>query len=100
MSSSDAKYSEKYWLKALNFTDNYVAKSELVEIVFRISNHGVGLERKNQGQNISNEVYKNRRTNLIQIPTKALQIYGIESINDLGVTPELQLLILHKRNLV
>ena len=77
MSSSDAKYSEKYWLKALKFTDNYVAKSELVEIVFRISNHGVGLERKNQGQNISNEVYKNSRTYLLQILTKTLHVYYI-----------------------
>ena len=49
MSSSYAKYSEKYWLKSLNFTDNYVAKSELVEIIIRISTAGVGLERMNQG---------------------------------------------------
>ena len=100
MSSSYAKYSGKYCLKTLKFTDNSVAESELVDIIFRISTPGVGLERMNQGQTISNEVYKNRRTDLLQITTKALQIYGIDIINDLGVTPELQLLILHKRNLV
>ena len=49
MYSSYAKYSAKYWLKALNFTDNSVAKSELVEIIFSISTPGVGLERTNQG---------------------------------------------------
>ena len=100
MSSSDDKYSSKYWLKALKFTDDSVAKSELVDIVFRIFTPGVGLDRMNQGQTISNEVYKNRRTNLLQIRAKTLRIYNIESINDLGVTPEAQLLILHKSTLV
>ena len=46
--SSDAKYSEKYLFKTLKFTDNSVAESELVEIIFRISTPGVGLERMNQ----------------------------------------------------
>ena len=100
MSSSYAKYSSRYWLKDLKFTDNSVAESELVEIIFRVSTPGVGLERINQGQTISNEVYKKRRTDLLQITTKALQIYGIESINDLGVTPEVKFLILHKSTLV
>ena len=100
MYTSDAKYSGKYCFEALKFTDNSVAESELVEIIFRISTPGVGLERINQGQTISNEVYKKRRTDLLQITTKALQIYGIESINDLGVTPEVKLLILHKSTLV
>ena len=54
----------------------------------------------NQGKTISNEFYKNRRTYLLQILTKALHIYDIESINDLGVTPEVQLLILYKSTLV
>ena len=87
MSSSDAKYSARYWLKALKFTDNSVAKSELVESISRISTPGVGLERMNQGQTISNEVYKNMRTYFLHILTKSLHIYDIESINDLGVTP-------------
>ena len=80
-------------MKDLNFTDNYVAKSELVQIVFRISTPVVGLDRMNQGQTISNEVYKNRRTYFVQILTKALHIYYIESINDVGSNPEVQLLI-------
>ena len=49
MSSSDAKYSTKYWFKALNFTNNSIVKSELVAIIFSISTPGVGLERTNQG---------------------------------------------------
>ena len=100
MSSSDAKYSARYWLKALKFTDNYVAKSELVYIIFRISTPGVGLERINKGQTISNEVYRNMRTYFLHILTKYLHIYDIESINDLGVTPEAQFLTLYKSTLV
>ena len=42
----------------------------------------------NQGQTIINEVYKNRRTYFLKILTKALHIYDLESINDVGVTPE------------
>ena len=87
-------------MKALKFTDDSVAKSELVDIIFRIFTPGVGLDRMNQGQTISNEVYKNRRTNLLQILAKTLRIYNIESINDLGVTLEVQLRILHKSTLV
>ena len=43
MSSSYAKYSEKYWLKDLKFTDNSVAKLELVDITFMISSPGGAL---------------------------------------------------------
>ena len=87
-------------MKSLKFTDNYVAKSELVDIISIISTPGVGLERMNQGQTISNEVYRNMRTYFLHILTKSLHIYDIESINDLGVTPELQLLVLNKSTLV
>ena len=93
MSSSDAKYSTKYWFKSLKFTDNSIVKSELVAIIFRISTPGLSLERMNQGQTISNEVYKNRRTNFLHILTKFLHIYDIESINDLSFTPEVKFLI-------
>ena len=54
----------------------------------------------NQGQTISNEVYKNRRTNLLHLLTKSLRIYNIESINDLGVTQEVHFMILNKSTLV
>ena len=87
-------------MKDLNFTDNYVAKSELVQIVFRISTPVMGLDRMNQGQTISNEVYKTRRTYFLQILTKDLHIYYIESINDVGSNPEVQLLILYNSTLV
>ena len=40
-----------------------------------------------QGQAISKEVYTNRKNGLIHILTRALHIYGLESINDLGVNP-------------
>ena len=40
-----------------------------------------------QGQAISKEVYTKRRTDLLHLQIKALHIYGLEIINDLGVNP-------------
>ena len=54
----------------------------------------------NQGQTISYEVYKNRKTYLLHILTKTIHIYDIKSTNDLCVTPELQLMILNESTLV
>ena len=86
MSLSDTKDSAKYWVKALKFKNNSIAKSALAEFVFRISTPGVDVERTNQVQTRSNDVYNNRRNDLFQLITKDLHIYVIESINDLGVT--------------
>ena len=61
VSLSDTKDSEKYWVKAIKFKNNSIAKSALAEFVFRISTPGVDVERTNQVQTRSNDVYNNRR---------------------------------------
>ena len=61
MSLSDTKDSAKYWVKALKFKNNSIAKSALAEFIFRLSTPGVDVERTNQVQTSSNDVYNNRR---------------------------------------
>ena len=47
VSLSDTKDSEKYWVKAIKFKNNSIAKSALAEFIFRLSTPGLDVERTN-----------------------------------------------------
>ena len=74
--------------KELNFTDNAVAKSTLEDIILGGFTTGVRLERLKQGHTISNDIYKNRRDECLQLLIEYLIVHVIGSIIYIGVTPE------------
>ena len=86
MSSSNDKKSEHFRVKAFKFIYYSTSVSALAKVIFKRSTPGVDLEISNRGQTVDGRKHRNKKNACLQLLTKAICVYSIDGIKDLGVT--------------